>query len=632
MKKIISILLFACAGALAACDFLDVVPEGQATQEDIFKTSKEARKYLNTLYTYAPNIAAYRYMPDFCAGDDIITATNGQTRYFPYKSMLYNEENASQTYYGLWDATTSSPSGRTNYDMYKGIRYCYIMIDNIDAVPGISPSVADEFKGEAYFLIAYYHWVLLTHYGPVILVRGQLDMGLPEEQVYVARSPFDECVTFIAETYDRAADLLHGYPTRPDADLGRATSVAAKAMKARLLLYAASPLCNGNTEFYARFRNNDGTPLMSQTYNPEKWKWALDACQEAITLAEDNGHRLYESPNATAAATAAERGEINYHDCFVEPLWNTTEYLWAMGDQTGIGHLQRYGGARLKLPYSTDGFCINIVPTFECVEMYYTHNGLPWDRDPETMHIDPYAYNAEKETVNLHVYKEPRFYASVGYDRGTYRFNGGKMTIKAHKGEPQGFTGSYDNEYQSYNGYFCQKWVNEQSKMTLNSSGNYSVSTYMSYVFPYMRIAELYLSYAEADFEYDGTLSDYGYECLNKIRSRCGLPTFQDSWSRAGGIPSGQKLRDIIRRERSIEFMLEGRRFHDIRRWKIAEECLRPIPKAWNIEGDTPEKFYKLVDMKENDTRIFTTPKHYWLAIPNSQLNINGQLVQNPGY
>lgn len=632
MKKIISILLFACAGALAACDFLDVVPEGQATQEDIFKTSKEARKYLNTLYTYAPNIAAYRYMPDFCAGDDIITATNGQTRYFPYKSMLYNEENASQTYYGLWDATTSSPSGRTNYDMYKGIRYCYIMIDNIDAVPGISPSVADEFKGEAYFLIAYYHWVLLTHYGPVILVRGQLDMGLPEEQVYVARSPFDECVTFIAETYDRAADLLHGYPTRPDADLGRATSVAAKAMKARLLLYAASPLCNGNTEFYARFRNNDGTPLMSQTYNPEKWKWALDACQEAITLAEDNGHRLYESPNATAAATAAERGEINYHDCFVEPLWNTTEYLWAMGDQTGIEHLQRYGGARLKLPYSTDGFCINIVPTFECVEMYYTHNGLPWDRDPETMHIDPYAYNAEKETVNLHVYKEPRFYASVGYDRGTYRFNGGKMTIKAHKGEPQGFTGSYDNEYQSYNGYFCQKWVNEQSKMTLNSSGNYSVSTYMSYVFPYMRIAELYLSYAEADFEYDGTLSDYGYECLNKIRSRCGLPTFQDSWSRAGGIPSGQKLRDIIRRERSIEFMLEGRRFHDIRRWKIAEECLRPIPKAWNIEGDTPEKFYKLVDMKENDTRIFTTPKHYWLAIPNSQLNINGQLVQNPGY
>ena len=160
-----------------------------------------------------------------------------------------------------------------------------------------------------------------------------------------------------------------------------------------------------------------------------------------------------------------------------------------------------------------------LCPTFEAVQMYYTRNGLPWEDDPETKDIDPLAYNKAAGTVEMHLHKEPRFYASVGYDRGTYRFNGGKMTIKAHKGEPQGFTGSYDNEYQSYNGYFCQKWVNEQSKMTLNSSGNYSVSTYMSYVFPYMRIAELYLSYAEADFEYDGTLSDYGYECLNKYRS-----------------------------------------------------------------------------------------------------------------
>ena len=740
MKKIISILLFACAGALAACDFLDVVPEGQATQEDIFKTSKEARKYLNTLYTYAPNIAAYRYMPDFCAGDDIITATNGQTRYFPYKSMLYNEENASQTYYGLWDATTSSPSGRTNYDMYKGIRYCYIMIDNIDAVPGISPSVADEFKGEAYFLIAYYHWVLLTHYapniaayrympdfcagddiitatngqtryfpyksmlyneenasqtyyglwdattsspsgrtnydmykgirycyimidnidavpgispsvadefkgeayfliayyhwvllthyGPVILVRGQLDMGLPEEQVYVARSPFDECVTFIAETYDRAADLLHGYPTRPDADLGRATSVAAKAMKARLLLYAASPLCNGNTEFYARFRNNDGTPLMSQTYNPEKWKWALDACQEAITLAEDNGHRLYESPNATAAATAAERGEINYHDCFVEPLWNTTEYLWAMGDQTGIEHLQRYGGARLKLPYSTDGFCINIVPTFECVEMYYTHNGLPWDRDPETMHIDPYAYNAEKETANLHVYKEPRFYASVGYDRGKYAINGEEFILKCRAGEMQGSVLDASKEYQSCTGYILKKWIHRQSAFNYDTKS----WTYRKYAYPYIRLAELYLSYAEADFEYNGSLSDASLNYLNLVRRRSGLPDFKDSWALAGGIPTGDELRKVLHRERSIELLMEGMRYHDLRRWKEAGEAMSRRPKAWNLDGRTAADFYRVSTMKESGVRTFESPKTYWMAIPLSEININYNLVQNPGY
>ena len=116
---------------------------------------------------------------------------------------------------------------------------------------------------------------------------------------------------------------------------------------------------------------------------------------------------------------------------------------------------------------------------------------------------------------------------------------------------------------------------------------------------------------------------------INEVRDRVGMPAVEEV---EGTNLEQDELRAIVRHERRVELAFEGHRFWDIRRWKIAEECLRPIPKAWNIEGDTPEKFYKLVDMKENDTRIFTTPKHYWLAIPNSQLNINGQLVQNPGY
>ena len=634
MKKIISILLFACAGALAACDFLDVVPEGQATQEDIFKTSKEARKYLNTLYTYAPNIAAYRYMPDFCAGDDIITATNGQTRYFPYKSMLYNEENASQTYYGLWDATTSSPSGRTNYDMYKGIRYCYIMIDNIDAVPGISPSVADEFKGEAYFLIAYYHWVLLTHYGPVILVRGQLDMGLPEEQVYVARSPFDECVTFIAETYDRAADLLHGYPTRPDADLGRATSVAAKAMKARLLLYAASPLCNGNTEFYARFRNNDGTPLMNTTYDPEKWKKAMEAAAEAISVAEKfnselgrQNFMLYTS--ADSSLPNDERGRRNYRDAFTKEHWNGLEFIEAKGDRGGCQTLQQLMGPRPIANNMSLGWKTTSVPTMEAVEMYYTKNGLPWEDDPETKDIDPYAYNAEAGTVNLHLYKEPRFYASVGYDRGTYEIDGKEITLYLRGGELHGSTLKETDEYQSCTGYLCQKWIPKASTYSIPSN---SFSFYY-YAYPYLRLPELYLSYAEADFEYNGSLSTQSLEYINLVRKRCGLPTFQASWALAGGIPTGQKLRKVLHQERSIEFLFEGRRFHDLRRWKEAPEVMNKQPRSWNRDGKTAEEFYQVIEANQGGrVRIFESPKSYWMAVPMSEINKNPNLVQNPGY
>ena len=300
-----------------------------------------------------------------------------------------------------------------------------------------------------------------------------------------------------------------------------------------------------------------------------------------------------------------------------------------MGDQTGIEHLQRYGGARLKLPYSTDGFCINIVPTFECVEMYYTHNGLPWDRDPETMHIDPYAYNAEKETANLHVYKEPRFYASVGYDRGKYAINGEEFILKCRAGEMQGSVLDASKEYQSCTGYILKKWIHRQSAFNYDTKS----WTYRKYAYPYIRLAELYLSYAEADFEYNGSLSPLSLEYLNRVRKRCGLPRFQDSWALVGGIPSGSELRKVLHQERSIEFLFEGRRFHDLRRWKEAPEVMNKEPRSWNRDGKTQEDFYQVIPANQGGrVRVFEAPKSYWLAIPMSQINKNPNLVQNPGY
>ena len=621
MKNILITLSFLLL--LTSCEYLDVVPEGKATQDDIWKTTQQAEKYRYYMRTYMPNLIGYDWSPDQFAGDDMITGGVGTTYWFSSKSLIYGEENANVTYFGRW--APYSTSGGTNYDIYRGIRYAFYLLDNVYKVPAISPENAARYAGEAWYLIGYYHQLLLEYYGPIILVKRYIPNDAPDSEIFVPRSPYDECVKYIAECYDKAAELLP--ETVIDTELGLPTRMSALSYKARLLLYAASPLVNGNSD-YVGFDNHDGTPLMSQTYNPEKWKWALDACQEAITLAEDNGHRLYESPNATAAATAAERGEINYHDCFVEPLWNTTEYLWAMGDQTGIGHLQRYGGARLKLPYSTDGFCINIVPTFECVEMYYTHNGLPWDRDPETMHIDPYAYNAEKETANLHVYKEPRFYASVGYDRGKYPINGEEFILKCRAGEMQGSVLDASKEYQSCTGYILKKWIHRQSAFNYDTKS----WTYRKYAYPYIRLAELYLSYAEADFEYNGSLSDASLNYLNLVRRRSGLPDFKDSWALAGGIPTGDELRKVLHRERSIELLMEGMRYHDLRRWKEAGEAMSRRPKAWNLDGRTAADFYRVSTMKESGVRTFESPKTYWMAIPLSEININYNLVQNPGY
>ena len=135
-----------------------------------------------------------------------------------------------------------------------------------------------------------------------------------------------------------------------------------------------------------------------------------------------------------------------------------------------------------------------------------------------------------------------------------------------------------------------------------------------------------------SDFEYNGSLSDASLNYLNLVRRRSGLPDFKDSWALAGGIPTGDELRKVLHRERSIELLMEGMRYHDLRRWKEAGEAMSRRPKAWNLDGRTAADFYRVSTMKESGVRTFESPKTYWMAIPLSEININYNLVQNPGY
>ena len=260
--------------------------------------------------------------------------------------------------------------------------------------------------------------------------------------------------------------------------------------------------------------------------------------------------------------------------------------------------------------------------------MYYTRNGLPWEDDPETKDIDPLAYNKAAGTVEMHLHKEPRFYASVGYDRGKYAINGEEFILKCRAGEMQGSVLDASKEYQSCTGYILKKWIHRQSAFNYDTKS----WTYRKYAYPYIRLAELYLSYAEADFEYNGSLSDASLNYLNLVRRRSGLPDFKDSWALAGGIPTGDELRKVLHRERSIELLMEGMRYHDLRRWKEAGEAMSRRPKAWNLDGRTAADFYRVSTMKESGVRTFESPKTYWMAIPLSEIKINYNLVQNPGY
>lgn len=634
MNHILAVASFMGLAMLSAsCDFLNVVPEGSATADDIYKTEAQTEKMVLGCYKHIPDYFHTQGFPDFTGSDELVIGRRGTTRWFHYKSLLNGNESSSSTYYALWSTTADSyPTGAVKEDIWGAIRDCYDVLNNIDKVPDITEENKRTWKGEALFMIAYYHQIMLEYYGPIFIVDKE---NTPETPSDIMRTPYDKCVDFIAGKWDEAAKLLPA--VRTNEEKNRATSAAALGFKARLLLYAASPLVNGNSEYYAEFKNPDGTPLMNLSYDNEKWLRAMNAAEEAIKVCESNGYKLYGGETMDAV-----QGKKNYHEAFVGSnsgsFNNWDEILFGLASQGTIGYNIKNLAPRVVFKsYNSKGFRGYVFPTWSCVTRYFTDKGLPWEDDPDTKNITPETlapapdYPNEK-TSAYHLHREPRFYASIGFDRGKFEVQNGSIMLKCRRGEPQQDDGIVAHEYQCDNGYYCQKWVS--SKDSYNKTQN-KITTH-SWVFPYLRLAELYLDYVEADFEYNKKLSDKSLVYLNKIRKRCGLPTFQKSWSYVGGIPTDvNKLRQVVRDERSNELAMEGRRFHDIRRWKIADRVLSVPEKAWNLAGKTAETFYQLGLMDDGsyvDRSTVKAPKIYWFAIPIDQIQIDPNLVQNPGY
>ena len=626
MKRIylITTLLFGILAVSSCKKYLDVVPNGTASLDDVWKSETNCQQFVNTLYSQRPNkFYGTTFAPDLLGGGDWISGPKGTVQFFRYKSLLYGQENPNSSYF-QYMTSRGTPAGTATYPIYKIIRYCYLLLENVGKVPNISPANYDSWRGEAYYMIAFYHQTLLEYYGPIVLLKNDINLNSSDESA-LPRSSFDSCVNFISNMFDKAAELLPA--NRPTAQLGYATSVMAKSYKSRLLLMAASKQYNGNNTDYAGFKNKDGEPLMPLAYDKEKWKRAMDAAQDAITAAENAGLKLYTHLTG-GNVSAFDQGEINYHDAFCEPTYNTDEFIDVNAAQIDAQVIQQCSGPRVILPYNGSSFRNYFTPTFDAVEAYYTKNGLPLNVDPLTKNLNLYSVAPGDSTALLNRNREPRFYASIGYDRGKMAFNNDTLTLRCRAGELQGDLGNDNLEYQGCTGYVMKKYMHKSCFWNNTTKA----ILYKSYVFPAFRLAELYLNYAEADFEYNGSVNGSSLVYLNKIRTRAGLPNFEVSWAIAGGIPTGDQLRQVLHQERTIELMMEGRRYSDVRRWGVAQQELGKPQKAWNIKGKTQADFYKITTMVETGVRVFENPKTIWLAIPIEELNKNPNMVQNPGY
>jgi hypothetical protein len=598
-----------------SCNYLDIVPDECPTEESAFKDRNAAERYLYSCYSYIPSLRDGTNSLDLFTSDEVITPYEHET----FAAFPKGNYNASKPVISYWNT------------LFGGIRQCYILLENIDKTPDLLIEEKLNYKAEAKFLIAYYHFLLIRSYGPSIIVKELPNIYASRDQ-FPDRRPYDECVDFIAALFDEAAAELPIKYTS-ESYYGRATKLAAKAIKARMLLYAASPLFNGGGQnggsFYGNLVNKDGTKLVSTIYDKEKWKKAAAACLEAIQLAEANRIALYKYKGNQPEPANPVENQLRY--TFIDKT--TSEVIWADTRQEGYYSFQNKSTPQDRgIGSAWNG----LSPTLFMVEQFYTKNGLPMDKDPEFDYQNRYSIatipNTSLTTLKENLDREPRFNAWIAYHNGPYEIVRGDnriITVKFRLTDDQGIKGlgvaePRVNNY-SPSGYLNKKGVVPQYDQ-LNSG-------LIQYPWPVVRLAELYLNYAEALIEY-GNSGDFATarEYINKVRVRAGIPTVEEAWAKVPGanIDDQATLRSIVRQERTIELYLENHRFWDVRRWMVADKYLGSKPMGMNIYGNTDDEFFKPTVIEVQ--RLFRTPANYLMPIPQGDINNNEKLVQNPGY
>ena len=604
MKKIAMALALLLAAA--SCDFLDVVPEGSPTQDDIYKTQAQAEKMLFMVYGKCPDLFHAQAMPDLSGGDDLISSYYGSVRYFSWKSLVYatSQESPTNTYFNMWGTTSGLPTGNYSYNIYEGIRYAYNFLNNIGSVPDISEANLRYWSGEAHFLIAHLHQILLEYYGPIVLAREEIDLNAPASSVNVPRSTYDECVDYIVGELDDIIDNkrlpLH-FTSQADKDYGRATLAMCMGLKSRVLLLAASPQFNGNPA-YAGVVNKDGKHLFATAKDPEKWKRAADAAKAIIDLGIFDLYKEYHSDGTLDPY-------MSCRNVFLEN-WNSEVMMVRISNY--LKHWERSASPRQFSGYESMG------ATQQLVDAFRMKDGTAITPDKESgyskaNYSDPKSgwVFAPAGTRNMFVNREPRFYVNICFN-GAYWIGDQKTRIQLYYTGGSGKKGTWDFPRS---GYIAIKNVSPSSNP---KNGNY-----IKRPFVIMRYAEILLNYVEALNEYDPGNADIE-TYLNKIRERGGLGPVQSDLNQS-------QMREQIRLERRIELCFEQLRYFDTRRWLIADQTDGGPFYGMNVDAGnsfTDEAFYEKTVF---ETRVFR-PEFYLFPIPQSEINRDPQIVQNPGW
>lgn len=638
-------LIIVLVAASCKKSFLDVVPDNVATVDNAFASKTEAEKYLFTCYSYLPYEEDPTYNPGLTASDETWIEDNEiHIRSTNVAQLARGGQNTSDPIANYWDGTRDGALNSNGNGMFRAIRDCNVFLDNISdlsKVPDLDIDTRQRWIGEAKFLKAYYHFILFRAYGPIPVVDKNIPISAPLSETQVKRQPVDSVVNYISNLLDSAAVTLPSSIANIASELGRITKPIALSLKAKLLVYAASPLFNGNTDF-GTLHGKDNQSLFNPTYSAAKWQRAATACKAAIDACTAQGISLYtfQTPAGTVLTDTTVK-QMSIRNAVSEP-WNS-ELVWGL-THSNMGFnsfFQAIGGGAFDRTYIQNGGITYgnalMGPTLKMAKMFYTQNGVPIDED-KTLDFSNYSalrvashgerFNIKEgeTTARLNFERESRFYANIGFDR----------CIWYMANSP-----SHSDENTFY--LFCRAGEFGQNspipittmymKKVLNWHFDWSTRVYINYPYPLIRLADLYLLYAEALNESGDAPAADVYTYVNMVRARAGLQTVQTSWSQYSNNPTKYTtkagMRAIIQRERAIELCFEGQRYWDLLRWKTASQELVGNITGWDRTAKTPDLFYRELTFY---TRRFVAPRDYLWPLADNDLLNNPNLVQNPNW
>lgn len=602
MKSKFLILLISLLVSVSCLDYLEQPADVAGLSEDIvFSTIEDAEKILAAAYSCMPyGFVAMQANAPWSYG--ILNYTAPVSALGDESDVATQAENFLHTRYHLGQLTANEiyPFQEMKWDMdWQVIRSGWLFYDNVDRVSdGTSSDYINIRKGEALGIIAIKYYEMFIRLGGLPWVNRYLKIG---EEADRSRLSVTATCDSISNLIDRAAEYL---PLRnAPGDFGRINKVSMLMLKAKLLLFSASPLFNpsDNTSYYPSFAKQD--LLKHDSYDKERWKKAADAAKIAIDAAHSAGYALYNKPDKTAAEnyklvftsfpeTKNQGGNI-VADNNKEIILPTRIF-----DNYEAGE----GGYRHRI-YSKSNFVSGMayqIPLQNFVDMYELKDGSVQPADFYSQ-ANPYSKLDERFHTTM-------FYHSKKVGSFTLDMSPGGDNNPVSHGVAQGFTSYYLAKF------FDEKWV-------VGESG--APKSY----WPYMRLAELYLIYAEAllEYNYNGNKSEI-FNYLNQIRNRAGQPNIQDCPDFAD---KETYVRNKIRNERAIELAYENQRYFDLKRWKMGHTNIGGPLTKMVITGTSDNPIFSKQVYEE---RIFTDKWYLYPLKEADVLKSFGILLQNPGW